>query len=140
MKLLLDLYKKYKEQISYLFFGVLTTLVNYVIYNVCTDLFNFKFGISTIIAWIISVLFAYVTNKIFVFEIKNNNILKEFISFVSFRILSLGIDYGFMYITVGKFGLNDKIMKLLSNVVVVILNYIFSKLFIFKKNDREVGK
>lgn len=130
------LIKKYKEVINYLIFGVLTTLVNIVVYEIFTKAFHVDYLVSTVIAWIFSVAFAYVTNKIFVFESKNNTkteILKEIVSFVGFRLFSGVMDIVFMYITVDVFLFNDSLMKITSNVVVVILNYLFSKLFIFKK-------
>ncbi len=128
-------YKKYKEVISYLFFGVLTTVVNYIVYLVCTMFAGMNFGVATVIAWFFAVAFAYVTNKLFVFNSRGTNVKKELTSFLFFRILSLGIDIIFMQITVGMLLFNDKIMKLLSNVVVVAANYVFSKIFIFKKGD-----
>lgn len=135
-----ELLIKYKEIISYLVFGVLTTLVNILCYEGCTKLFQIDYLISTIIAWIVSVLFAYITNKIYVFESKTNNlkeIVKEITSFIGFRVLSGIIDIAFMYITVDVLDLNDSLMKITSNVVVVILNYIFSKIFIFKNKMKE---
>ena len=92
-------------------------------------------GVVTVIVWFFEVAFAYVTNKLFVFNSRGTNVKKELTSFLFFRILSLGIDIIFMQITVGMLLFNDKIMKLLSNVVVVAANYVFSKIFIFKKGD-----
>ena len=134
-------YNKYKELINYGIFGVLTTAVNYVMYVLCAKLLNIDMLISTFIAWFVSVLFAYVTNKKYVFESKTNKkteIFREIVSFISFRILSGIIDMIVMYITVDLLELNDLIMKLVSNIIVIILNYVFSKLFIFKKKtDKE---
>lgn len=146
MKKLIDkvisLMKKYKEVISYLIFGVLTTIVNILAYELFTKIFHVDYLVSTVIAWVISVAFAYVTNKIFVFESKTNTkieILKEITSFVGFRLLSGIMDIVFMYITVDIFSFNDSLMKIASNVVVVVLNYLFSKLFIFKKKKEKVN-
>ena len=129
-------FKKYKQTILYLIFGVLSTIVNIVTYVVCTRNLNIEFLISNWIAWIAAVLFAYITNKFFVFESKKTNIkflIKEFSSFVSCRILSGIIEMILMYIMISLMSLNDFIVKIITNIVVVILNFIFSKLIIFKK-------
>lgn len=130
---MVNLIKKYKEILLYGIFGVLTTIVNIVVYYVCTHLFAIDYLISTIIAWFISVLFAYITNRLYVFESKSSDVIKEMLSFFSFRVLSGTLDIGIMYLFVDIFKWNDLIVKILSNIVVIILNYIFSKLFIFKK-------
>lgn len=136
------LFEKYKEVILYVFFGGVTTVVNIIVYmvaaNVLTGAGITTATIPTVIAWFISVLVAYITNKIWVFESKSlgfKETLKEAASFFAFRLLSGALDVAFMYFTVDLLGFNDTIMKILSNVVVVILNYIFSKLFIFKKGS-----
>lgn len=129
-------FKKYKQTILYLIFGVLSTIVNIITYVVCTRNLNIEFLISNWIAWIAAVLFAYITNKFFVFESKKTNIkflIKEFSSFVSCRILSGIIEMILMYVMISLMSLNDFIVKIITNVVVVILNFIFSKLIIFKK-------
>ena len=129
-------FKNYKQTILYLIFGVLSTIVNIVTYVVCTRNLNIEFLISNWIAWIAAVLFAYITNKFFVFESKKTNIkflIKEFSSFVSCRILSGITEMILMYIMISLMSLNDFIVKIITNIVVVILNFIFSKLIIFKK-------
>lgn len=139
----ISMIKKYKEIILYLIFGVLTTIVNILTYIIFAKVFNFDYLISNLIAWILSVLFAYITNKIYVFESKNNEkkmIIFEIISFFSFRVLSGIIDMTFMYIFVSLLAFNDSLMKIITNIIVVILNYIFSKLFIFNKKDKSGGK
>ena len=141
MKKIWDIYKKHEEIVNYLIVGVLTTVVSFFFYYLSTRTFlnpenPVQLQIANLIKWITGVLFAYVTNKIFVFESKNNTkteILKEIVSFVGFRLFSGVMDIVFMYITVDVFLFNDSLMKITSNVVVVILNYLFSKLFIFKK-------
>ena len=118
-----ELFIKYKEVIMYLIFGVLTTLVNIITHY-----------ISNIIAWIISVTFAFITNKLYVFESKTNDkILKEIISFYSLRLFSLGIDIFTMYIMVSILSIDDLIAKVVANVIVIVINYITSKLITFKK-------
>ena len=135
------LWNKYKEIINYLIFGVLTTLVNYVSYLILAKACNVDYMVSTVIAQIISILFAYVTNKLFVFQTKGlskKEFFKEMFSFFGFRILSLFLDMGFMYLFVDVLHLNDVIMKLVSNVLIVIANYIFSKVFIFKNKQHSM--
>ena len=128
-------YNKYKEVLLYLFFGGLTTLVNIITFFVLR-LFNVEIYISNLVAWIVSVLFAFITNKIIVFESdakdKKKNI-RELVSFFGFRILSLGMDMLSMYLLLQILSTGELFAKIVTNIIVVILNYIFSKLFIFKK-------
>ena len=131
----MTLFAKYKQTILYLIFGILSTIVNILTYAFCTRDLNIEFLISNWIAWIAAVLFAYITNKFFVFESKETNtkfLIKELSSFVSCRIVSGVIEMVLMYIMIGLMSLNDFIVKIITNVVVVILNFIFSKLIIFK--------
>ena len=131
----MTLFAKYKQTILYLIFGVLSTIVNILTYAFCTRNLNIEFLISNWIAWIVAVLFAYITNKFFVFESKETNIkflIKELSSFVSCRLLSGIIEMILMYTMISLMSLNDFIVKIITNVVVVILNFILSKLIIFK--------
>ncbi len=140
MEKLKELIEKYREVLMYLVFGVLTTLVNYISYLILAKSLNINYMVSTVISQIIAMIFAYITNKLYVFEAKNETkkeLLKEMISFFGLRIVSLFLDMGFMYLFVDKLHLNDAIMKLVSNVLIVVLNYIFSKLFIFRKSKKE---
>ena len=140
MEKIKEIFKKFREQIMYIIFGVLTTIVNYVVYLVLTKMMNIDYMISTVISQIFAMIFAYITNKIYVFEAKNNSfkgLIKEMVSFFSVRIVSLFLDMGFMKLFVDIMHLNDAIMKLVSNALIIIANYIFSKLFIFKKNDKK---
>jgi len=135
MKMIINLIKKYKEVIMYLIFGILTTVVNIVVYFISTRFLNLDAYISNIIAWVLSVLFAFVTNKVYVFNSKNTTvrvILKEGISFFGFRVLSLIFDMICMYIFISLLSTNDLVAKIITNVVVIIINYLFSKLFVFK--------
>lgn len=132
-------YSKYKEIINYLIFGVLTTAVNFVVYILMTKAINVNEVLSNAIAWIVSVIFAYITNKIYVFESKTSNlkeIIKEFSSFVACRLFSGILDIGSFYLFVTILGWNDIISKVIISVLVVILNYVFSKIFIFKKKNK----
>ncbi len=140
MEKIKELYNKYKEILMYLIFGVLTTVVNIVSYFLLARILHIDTVVSTVIALILSILFAYITNKIFVFESKTNTakeLLKEIISFFGCRAFTGVLDVAFMYITVDVFNLNDMIMKIISNIVVIVVNYIFSKLIIFKKDKRK---
>jgi len=128
-------YHKYKEGLLYLFFGGCTTLVNIISFAILR-LFKLDVYISNGIAWILSVLFAFVTNKIFVFESRGKSkkeTLREGISFFGFRVLSLLFDMAIMYLLIDVINGNEIVAKVVSNVVVIVLNYIFSKVFIFKK-------
>lgn len=128
-------YNKYKEVLLYLLFGGLTTIVNILTFYIFRKL-NVELYISNIIAWIISVLFAFITNKLFVFESKNKTKkenIKEITSFFGFRLLSLVFDMGSMFLLINILKINDLLSKIFANILVIILNYIFSKLFIFKK-------
>ncbi|MCP8364857.1 GtrA family protein [Clostridioides difficile] len=130
--------KKHRETILYLFFGAFTTLVNIVSYLFFTRVILFNFMVANALAWILAVLFAYVTNKFFVFESKRIEIefvFKEFLSFVSFRLLSGVVEMLIMYIMIDLLFLNDVIVKVFTNIVVIVLNYLFSKMIIFKKDN-----
>lgn len=128
-------FNKYREALLYLFFGGCTTLVNIVAFYIIR-----KFGVSTyitnIIAWFLSVVFAFITNKLFVFESKNTSFkdsFKECFSFFLFRVISLVFDMGIMYLFIDLLNINEMVSKVFSNIFVIIINYVFSKLFIFKK-------
>ncbi|HCQ6003582.1 TPA: GtrA family protein [Clostridioides difficile] len=129
------IFKKHKETILYLFFGAFTTLVNIVSYLFFTRVILFNFIVANALAWILAVLFAYVTNKFFVFESKRIEIkflFKEFLSFVSFRLLSGVVEMLIMYVMIDLLFVNDVIVKVFTNIVVIVLNYLFSKMIIFK--------
>lgn len=133
---MIDLLKKYKEPLLYLVFGGLTTLVNIAVYFVCDQFWHWGTVWSTIFAWILSVLFAFITNKLFVFESKKHTaktLLWEAGSFFGCRLFSGVLDLGIMWLTVDVFHWNSLLMKIISNILVIILNYIFSKWLIFRK-------
>lgn len=137
-----SIYYKYKEIINYLIVGVLTTVVSLGVYYICTVTFlnpknAFQLQVANIISWICAVIFAYFTNRKYVFESKNPHILKEASAFFLARVGTLLMDMGVMFIGVTAIGGNDKIVKLISQVVVTIGNYVFSKLFVFKKGQSE---
>lgn len=133
-----NLYKKNKEVINYLIFGGLTTVVNFVVYFIAHNILSIDEIISNIIAWFLAVLFAYVTNKIFVFESKKNSfnaILYEISSFFACRVFSGIVETGLFALMIKKLMINDYISKIVTQIIVIILNYIFSKLIIFKKKE-----
>lgn len=136
LKSLADWYRNHQEGMRYLIFGALTTLVNIIAYAVLYYVFHINNAISNIIAWIIGATFAYITNKLYVFNSKVNtkkDLLKEIVYFYGCRLLTLAFDEGIMIVTVDKFGWNALLMKIIANIIVIILNFIFSKILIFKK-------
>lgn len=132
-----ELIKKYREIIMYLIFGVLTTLVNIISFYIM-DKCKINLYVNNTIAWILSVLFAYITNKLFVFESKSLEpkvLIKEGLSFFGFRLLSYFMDMICIFLMVDIFNINKMISKIVGNIIVIIANYAFSKLFIFKKKE-----
>ena len=132
-----ELYLKYKEIINYLIVGVLTTVVSLTVYyglvlTVLDPQNPIQLQAANIVSWVCAVIFAYWANRKFVFESKSTEIVKEASAFVTARIGTLVMDMVFMFVTVSLFGMNDKVAKLLDQVMVTIANYVFSKLFVFK--------
>ena len=137
-----EIYIKYKEIINYLIFGVLTTIVSLLtyyllVYTILNPNKPIQLQIANIISWITCVTFAYITNRKYVFNSKNKNILKELIKFYSSRLSTLFIDMLIMFIFVTKLDFNDKIIKIIVQIVIIILNYILSKLLVFKNNSNK---
>lgn len=127
-----------KEVIMYLIFGVLTTVVSLAVYYICINTFlnpenGVQLQVANIISWIAGVLFAYFTNRKYVFESNESNKIREFCKFTGSRIITLLLDMVTMFVGVTCLHGNDKIMKLISQVLVTVGNYIFSKIFVFKK-------
>ena len=140
MEKIKEQYFKYKEIINYLVFGGLATVVNFVTYFIVARLIGIDEVLSSGISWFFSVLFAYITNKLFVFESKTDGIkaiLIEMGSFFLARIVS-GIlcDVGTFALMVKVFNINDLFAKVVTQVMVVIVNYVFSKLIIFRKKNK----
>jgi putative flippase GtrA len=126
------------EIVLYTVFGVLTTLVNFLVYIVSAHIFDVQIIIATGIAWIASVIFAYITNMRHVFRFKprsRSQLVMSFLEFVSTRAFSAFIDMGLMWIMAYALSLNDIISKISANAVVVVLNYVLSKFFVFRKKD-----
>ncbi len=134
--MLKKLFLKYYDIISYLFFGGLTTVVNYLVYLPCYNLLHLSAAVSNVIAWVVAVAFAYLTNKPFVFK-SNDWSLKtvgpELAKFVSCRVGSGLIETAIIFVTVDLLSWNGNIWKLITSVLVVVLNYVGSKLLVFKK-------
>lgn len=133
-----ELYLKYKEIINYLIFGVLTTVVSLATYYICVYTFlnpdnSLQLQVANIVSWIAGVTFAYITNRKFVFESEEQEKLKEAGKFVTSRIATLLIDMLIMFIGVTILKLNDKIIKLISQIIVIIANYLLSKMLVFRK-------
>lgn len=147
------LYEKYKEIILYGIFGVITTVANFVVFLIATKLFGEELVlVNNALAWIAGVVVAFVTNKLFVFKSKSwipKTAVKEFAEFVAARLVSFGFEEFGMWLCITVLHLSDKslslfafsvsgqiIVKFFLSIVVVILNYFFSKFFIFKKNNK----
>lgn len=136
METIKKLWDRYKELALYVVFGGLTTLINIVVYYICRQWMKLAVVPADVIAWFLSVVFAYVTNKVFVFESKSwraGLVLREAVSFFAARVVSLGVDVGFLYVTVQCLHWWEMPMKIAANVLVIIINYVFSKLVIFRK-------
>ena len=133
-----NIYIKNKEIINYLIFGILTTVVSlatyYALVLTILDAKNpIELQIANVISWITCVTFAYITNKLYVFEKTNKPLIKEMIEFYTSRLLALFIDMSIMFIGVTILNINDSIIKLLNQIIIITVNYIISKLFVFKK-------
>ena len=144
MKKIWNLYKKYEEIINYLIFGVLTTLVSLItkwglLYTILDPTNSLDLQIAIIISWICSVSFAYVTNRLYVFKSENKGILKEIVSFFGARLLTLGIEMFIMWFFVTYLKMNSDIMVFIWTIatqfIIIVLNYIFSKLIVFRKKS-----
>lgn len=142
IKFMKKMYFKYEEAVNYLFFGFLAFLVNMVAYAVAARVLgadNDKVVlvlVATAFAWVVAVLFAYWTNRRFVFKshvTDQAGIRKEFTSFIGARVVTGIMELVIMYVMVDIADINDMISKLVCNVIVIVSNYIFSKLWVFKK-------
>lgn len=140
---ILNIYKKYKEIINYIFFGVLTTVVNIVVklgllFTILDQSNSLELQFAVVISWILSVIFAYFTNKKYVFESKSKNYFNEFITFILGRISTLLLEMLIMWFFITFLKLNSNLwvtlFTFISQFFVIVGNYIISKLFVFKKN------
>ncbi len=149
-----ELWIRYKEIILYLVFGVSTTLVNWIVYAICTKVAGLsaeglEITISNCIAWVFAVLFAFITNKCFVFESKcatKGLVLQEMSKFFGARILSgifeMGLPVFFMAIGLKQafLGMPGGVAKMITSVVVIVMNYVLSKLVVFRKKQSDMEK
>lgn len=130
------LFNRYYDVIVYLVFGVLTTIVNYAVFLPLYNIAGCSIVISNAVAWVIAVLFAYLTNKPFVFRSHDwtaKTVIPEFFKFVSCRVASGIMETVILFITVDCLSMNGNIWKLITQVLVVVANYIGSKLLVFRK-------
>ncbi len=130
---------KHKEKISYLFFGVLTTAVDFVSYYTLTRFLFLNEDFSNVLAQFFAILFAYVTNKLFVFEDQTNSfrtLIIQFAKFFSLRLVTLILNSVMFTVMNKMLGINDIVTKVIVSVIVIILNYVFSKLIVFKNKEK----
>ncbi len=132
-----------KETITYVIFGVLTTIVNYIVYYLFYRFTSIDSIIYNVIAWIAAVLFAFITNKLFVFESKSfamKVLWHEVLTFTGARLLSLGFEELFLILTIKVLTINELIAKIIAAVFVVILNYFASKFIIFRRKKEDINE
>lgn len=131
---------RFREIILYLIFGVLTTAANIAVYFICSRFLYLEVIGSNITAWLLSVLFAYLTNRKFVFKSKTegfSSVLKECMNFFLGRLGTGILDTVIMFVSVDLLAFNDVIMKVLSNIIVIVLNYLISKLLVFRTKGEQ---
>ncbi|MEC3795997.1 hypothetical protein A6g_06925 [Bacillus velezensis] len=124
----------------YIIMGIFTTIVNIVSFYFLTSAFEMDYKAATVAAWVLSVLFAYVTNKLYVFQQKTagiRSLMKELTAFFSVRVLSLAIDLAMMILLVSQFHMNETLAKIGDNVIIVVVNYAASKWIVFRKAKEE---
>lgn len=132
------LVERYWDVLSYLFFGGLTTVVNYIVYLPCYNWLHLSASVSNVIAWVFAVAFAYLTNKPFVFKSYDwsmKTVVPELTKFVGCRVGSGVLETVILFVTVDLLQLNGNIIKLAVSVLVVVLNYFGSKLLVFRRKE-----
>jgi putative flippase GtrA len=130
------LIEKHWDIVSYLFFGVCTTIVNYLVYIPCYNLLGMSASVSNMVAWVVAVAFAYLTNKPFVFKSNDwsaSTVVPELTKFVGCRIGSGVAETIVLFLAVDLLGWNGNIWKLVTQVMVTVMNYVASKLVVFRK-------
>lgn len=137
-----EMLKKYREQISYLIVGGLTTAVSLLTYYLCTKTFlnpevPLQLQAANVISWICAVAFAYVTNRRYVFRSRAKNKVQEASKFVLSRVTTLLMEMAIMWLGVTALGINDRIVKLVAQVIIILANYVLSKLLVFRKKEKE---
>ena len=146
LKFLADIYRNHLEGMRYLVFGALATIINLgvkflLIFTILDASNELELQIAVIISWIVACVFAYLTNRVLVFKSESDKILKEAISFVTARLVTLGMEMDIMYFFVNFLGLDTNlwvaVWSVFAQVVVILSNYVFSKLIIFKKTEEK---
>ena len=135
--------KKYEELIMYIIVGVCTMIVSLVSYFIMANTLQMYYQAANIISWVLAVAFAYVTNKKYVFKSPYTSVqatTKELVSFVSSRVASLLVEILSMFFFVQVCQIDDNIVKLMNQVLVTVLNYIFSKIWVFRKEKQHRGQ
>lgn len=137
LKKICNYYKQYEELTNYLIVGFLTVLISLVSYSLLSVIFDpnhpLLLQVNNVLSWVFAVIFAYICNKKYVFKSKNRSIKKEFFSFVTSRIVTLLLDMLVMFLMVTILLFNDTLSKLISQGLVIIINYILSKFIVFKR-------
>lgn len=133
---ILELLRKYQDILAYLVFGVLTTVVNFFVYYPLTNLLSMNATLANVIAWAVSVAFAFLTNKPFVF--KSNDwsasvVIQELSMFIGTRVGSGALETAMIFLLVDCLSLDGNIVKIAVSGLVVIINYVGSKLLVFRK-------
>lgn len=132
------IYKKHEEGINYLIFGFLAFVLNYILYFLFADAMQMHYMAATVLSWVLTVVFAYWTNRTFVFKSQNKGagaVWKEFVSFIGARVATEVLEIVLMYVMVDLLSINDKISKLVCQTLVILANYVLSKIWIFKKSS-----
>jgi len=136
MSKLIDIYNRYREQILYLVFGGLTTVISIITYAVFTELAAINILIANILSWIISVAVAYATNKSVVFRSDKKEaaqVLTEALSFYAGRLFTLLVEEAILFVFIDLAKLPNMPVKIIAQIIIIVLNYVISKAFIFKK-------
>jgi len=132
LNIFLPIYKKYKMPLLYIFFGCVTTLVNFVVYYVLNVLLGINELVSNGVSWVAALLVAFTTNRTWVFDSNDANIKQEFIKFTSGRIFSLLIEDAIIFVFVTKLGYNSMLIKVIATIITAFVNYFIGKLLVFK--------
>lgn len=127
--------EKLREISAYLIFGVLTTLVNIISFYIFNNLLNIDYLIANIISWFLSIIFAYITNRNYVFKNHKKDNFKTFILFISSRLTTLLLDMLFMILLIEKIQISEINSKIIVQIIVIVINYLLSKLLVFKDKD-----
>jgi len=134
------IFKRHREVISYIFFGGLTTLVNFVVYFIASWGLGLLAWLSTTVSWVVAVAFAFITNKIFVFRSKEKTakgVFKESVLFIGTRLFVLMASAAAMFVFVDTLELNEPLIFTIVQIAIIIFNYVAGKLLVFKGNQTD---